>query len=249
MTNNTEQLSLKEIFYRHNGRGTGKWSHYFEVYERYFSRYRDKEVHILEIGISGGGSLQIWKEYFGKNAHIYGVDTAYKCKEFEEDQIQIFIGDQSNKRFLRSLIEELPKIDIVLDDGGHMPHQQINSFDILFPFVEDDGVYMCEDTHTSYINSFYKGSYDAKNTFISCMKRQIDYLHAWHTDDKDKLKVSDFTKSAFCISFYNSIVAIEKRVVKEPEQTQSGNTWLPVKPNRKDFIKRAFNKIKVTLGV
>ena len=53
---------------------------------------------------------------------------------------------------------------------------------------------MCEDTHTSYQRKNYGGSYDAKNTFIDHMKKHIDYLHAWHTDDKDNLKINDFTR-------------------------------------------------------
>ena len=57
-------INLQTIFDQHVDRGSGKWKHYIAIYERYFEKYRGKEVHILEIGISGGGSLQIWKKYF-----------------------------------------------------------------------------------------------------------------------------------------------------------------------------------------
>ena len=79
------QIDLLTICNQHNDRSSGKWKHYFKIYERYFNKYRNKEVYFLEIGISSGGSLQIWKKYFGKNAKIYGVDIESECKKYEED--------------------------------------------------------------------------------------------------------------------------------------------------------------------
>ena len=241
------QLDLKTIFDQQSDRGSCKWNHYFEIYERFFEKYRGKEVHILEIGISGGGSLQIWKKYFGDKAHIYGVDISSECKKFEEDQIKIFIGDQSNKRFLRNLSNKIPKLDIVLDDGGHEIKQQINTFEILFPKIADNGIYMCEDTHSSYQLN-YKGSYNAKNTFIDHMKKQIDYLHAWHTDDA-KLKVNDFTRSSHCISFYDSIVVIEKGIIEKPYTLLAGKKWLPSSKEEISLFSRLIRKIKRVIGI
>ena len=95
-----EQPDLYTIFNQHTDRSTGKWGHYLEVYERHFEQFRGKELHILEIGVAAGGSLQIWKKYFGDKAYIYGIDTDDYCKNYEEDRIKIFIGDQANKLFL-----------------------------------------------------------------------------------------------------------------------------------------------------
>ena len=80
-----------------------KWIHYFDIYERHFSRFRNKEVVILEIGVFQGGSLQMWKEYFGDKAKIYGVDIEPQCKTLEEENVKIFIGSQSDRNFLRNL--------------------------------------------------------------------------------------------------------------------------------------------------
>jgi len=237
---------LKQIFEDHDERGSGKWAHYVDIYEKHFEDYVGKEVHILEIGISGGGSLQIWKKFFGPNAKIYGVDTAIECKKFEEDQIKVFIGDQSNKKFLNSIITKIPKLDIILDDGGHMAKQQINSFEILFPFLDVNGVYMVEDTHTSYMKKIYKGSFNAKNTFISHMKKHIDYLHAWHSDDS-RLRVNDFSTSVESMTFYNSIVVINKKPISQPVQISTGVTWLPKNPNL-GIYERIKNRIKMMLG-
>ncbi|MBK6542804.1 MAG: hypothetical protein IPG10_16290 [Flavobacteriales bacterium] len=65
---------LERYFHSNQGRLIHKWMHFFDVYDRHFARYRGKEVVILEIGVFQGGSLQMWKNYFGDKARIYGID-------------------------------------------------------------------------------------------------------------------------------------------------------------------------------
>jgi len=110
---------LLNYFENNDGRLIDKWMHYFEIYDRHFQQFRGRDIHILEIGVYHGGSLQMWKAYFGEQAKIYGVDIQSACKKFEENNVRIFIGDQADRRFLRSLREEIPRVDIVIDDGGH----------------------------------------------------------------------------------------------------------------------------------
>src|SRR5690348_1201544 len=68
---------------RSEGRGIWKWDHYFDVYHRHFERFRGEEVHILEIGIYSGGSLEMWHDYFGPKCHVYGVDVQPECMQYE----------------------------------------------------------------------------------------------------------------------------------------------------------------------
>lgn len=211
---------LESYFHHNKGRLIDKWMHYFEVYERHFSRFRNKDIVIVEIGVFQGGSLQMWKNYFGKEAKIYGVDINPKCKELEEENIKIFIGSQSDRSFLRELKRNIPPIDILLDDGGHTMKQQIVTFEELFDHVKSDGVYLCEDTHTSYWYK-YGGGYKRSGTFIEYSKSFIDYLHAWHSK-QNTLRVNDFTRSVFSLHYYDSIVAIEKRKMEEPVRRTSG---------------------------
>ena len=56
---------LRRYFDNNSGRVIHKWEHYFEIYDRHFNSFRNKEIVILEIGIFQGGSLQMWKNYFG----------------------------------------------------------------------------------------------------------------------------------------------------------------------------------------
>ncbi len=92
----------------------------------------------------------MWKKYFGQNAKIYGVDINPNCKNLEEGNIEIFIGSQSDRTFLRKIKEQIPPIDILIDDGGHTMTQQIVTFEELFGHIKETGIYLCEDTHTSY---------------------------------------------------------------------------------------------------
>ena len=141
---------LERYFTENTGRLIHKWKHYFAIYDRHFSRFRDTDVHVAEIGISQGGSLQMWKQYFGPKAKIFGVDINPYCKKLEEEGIEIFIGDQEDRTFLKSLTQKIPKIDILIDDGGHSMKQQIATYEELFSHIDENGIYLCEDVHTSY---------------------------------------------------------------------------------------------------
>jgi len=213
--------TMREIFDNLNGNLIHKWDHYIEVYDKWFNKYRGKEVHILEIGISQGGSIELWKKYFGKNLHLYGVDINPRCKELEEENVQIYIGEQEDRNFLRELKSKLPKLDILIDDGGHTMSQQIITFEELFDSVKNDGIYLCEDTHTSYMYA-YHGAYRKKSTFIEYSKNFIDYIHAWHSEDKSKLQINNFTRSVYGLHFYTGMVVIEKGAMKQPRDVQYG---------------------------
>lgn len=122
---------------------------YLDVYDLHFQPWRYRNPRFLEIGVQFGGSLKIWKEYF-KNLKLVGVDNLPECKQYEGEDIEIFIGDQADEKFLDSL----GGFDIVVDDGGHTMHQQQISFQVLFPKLSSGGIYVIEDLHTSYWGQF-----------------------------------------------------------------------------------------------
>jgi len=212
---------LEKYFMQNKGRLIDKWKHYFEIYDRHFSRFRGTNVHVVEFGVSHGGSLQMWKHYFGPKAKIFGIDINPYCKQLEEEQIQIFIGDQEDRNFLRSLVKKIPKIDILIDDGGHTMKQQIRTFEELFPYIDKNGVYLCEDVFTSYWWEF-GGGYKKRGTFIEYSKNFIDYINAWHARKTSRLTVTEFTRSVYSICYYNGIIVIEKRPIKKPIRLKTG---------------------------
>jgi hypothetical protein len=68
----------------------------------------------------------------------------------------------------------------LIDDGGHTMKQQINTFEEFFTSIAENGVYLCEDVHTSYWSK-YGGGYKKSGTFIEYSKNFIDYINAWHS--------------------------------------------------------------------
>jgi hypothetical protein len=217
---------LEDFFWNGSHRLMHKWKHYFDIYERHVPRIRDSRaaanarVNMLEIGISHGGSLEMWNTYFGGNVNIYAVDINPECKKFETDNVKIFIGSQEDPTFLRNLKASLPRLDLLIDDGGHTMKQQIVTFEHLYDHIVDDGIYLCEDTHTSYWKR-YGGGLRKKRSFIEYSKNFIDKLHAWHVG-KNKVPVDKFVQSTHSLHFYDSILVIEKRSMSAPYDVKAG---------------------------
>jgi|WetSurMetagenome_2_1015567.scaffolds.fasta_scaffold123711_2 hypothetical protein len=240
---------LEKYFIETTGRQLHKWKHYFEIYDRHFSRFRGTDVHIVEFGVFQGGSLQMWKEYFGPNAKIFGIDINPHCKKLEEEQIEILIGDQEDRTFLKSLTEKIPKIDILIDDGGHTMKQQINTYEELFPYIDKNGVYLCEDLHTSYWWDA-NGGYKRRGTFIEYSKNFIDYINAWHSVQPGRLSVTGFTKSVHSLHYYNSVLVIEKRPIEKPIDMETGTPTIPnycPPKSQLNRFKKWFNRVTARL--
>jgi len=214
--------SLREIFYSHEGNLIHKWDHYFEIYERYFAKYRGNNVNLLEIGVSQGGSIQMWKEYFGDKLKIYSVDINPECIKFKDLTTNLYIGSQEDPLFLEKLKNELPVMDIIIDDGGHTMKQQILTFEFLFLKLKEGGIYLVEDTHTSYWD-VYGGGFKKRTSFIEYSKNMIDSLHVGHFKSPRKILLNNsISENIYSLAFYDSIVIIEKRKRPEPFHLKRG---------------------------
>lgn len=241
------QNPLEEYFYSNTKNVIHKWVHYFEIYHKHFQRFVGKECVILEIGVDQGGSLQMWKHYFGSEAMIYGIDINPICKQYEEENIHIIIGSQSNREFLKELKSEIPKIDILIDDGGHTMEQQITTFEELFDHISDDGIYLCEDTHTSYWKE-YGGGYAKNDSFIEFSKTLIDKLNAWHIRNNE-IAVSNLTLNVGSLHYYDSIFIIEKEKRNIPRHEKTGKNTHEVFMSPEQFEMNIFHlKLKI-LGI
>lgn len=211
---------LEEYFYNNNNKHVDKWTHLFEIYHKHFNRFRNKEITVVEFGVFKGGSLQMWKNYFGKKAKIIGVDIDPECEKLVEDQIEIYIGDQEDRNFLKNLMEKIGPIDIVIEDGGHRMKQQIHTFEEVWPCMKDEGVFLVEDVITSYWER-YGGGYKRKDTFIEYSKNLIDSLNAgW--SETDDLKINYYTETIKEISIYVSVIAFTKGQFKSVKPITSG---------------------------
>lgn len=203
------------------GRLLYKWEHYFDLYDRYLRQYRGTDVVMVEVGVFHGGSLDMWKHYLGPRARIFGVDIDPRCTRFADEQVEILIGDQADRGFLRELREHVGTADVVLDDGGHRMDQQIATLEGLFPAVRDGGTYLTEDLHTSYWDE-YDGGLLRPGSFIDYAKGLVDRLHAWHAHD-DGFVVDDWTRTLRGVHFHDSVVVLEKGPVPRPRNARSGS--------------------------
>lgn len=229
-----------------------KWNpHLFgQHYQEHFAPLKNKKLNILEIGVggyedpdSGGDSLRMWKQYF-PNSMIYGMDIVDKSA-LEEDRIKIFQGSQDDEAFLKKVVAEVGKFDIIIDDGSHRNDHVIKTFKILFPQLNNGGIYVVEDTHTSYIPSYenwskfcsnnvaphwaeYGGSLDLydQRTMINFFKRLVDclshqeFLHPGYTPNY-------FDKHIVGIHFYRNQVFIYKGDNTAPGNIVENNTLKP----------------------
>lgn len=199
---------LHKYFLNNSRKRLHKWVHYFDIYERHLERFRNTSPVMVEIGVMGGGSLAMWKEYLGPGSKIIGIDINPDCKTHEADDIEVVIGSQDDPAIIDGIFARYPRIDIVLDDGSHrMPHM-IGSFELMYPRIQPNGVYIVEDTHTCYWKE-YGGGVGREGSFMEFVKHKLDEINAVHT--RGALPVSDFTRSTDCIACYDSVVVFERR--------------------------------------
>lgn len=140
---------LERLFVETTTPSVTKWLHYLPLYERYFQRFRGSSFRMIEIGILNGGSIAMWRKYFGPDATIWGIDINPQCASRVCEPNVARIGSQADPAFLRRTIEEMGGVDLVLDDGSHVAEHQRASFEMLFPLLADDGLYVIEDLHTA----------------------------------------------------------------------------------------------------
>lgn len=219
---NMKKNFLHNYFINNNGKILHKWIHYFDIYERYFEKYVDKPILMIEIGVDNGGSIDMWKKYFGDNSTIVGIDIRPECKQFEDIENKVFveIGDQSDINFLNSIIEKYGNPDIILDDGSHIMNHLIKTFEFLYYKMKSDGTYLVEDLHTCYWNDF-EGGLRRPNTFIEFSKSKIDELNASYTNGQQES--TEFTKNTQSINIYDSVIVFERRPQNKKFHIKTGS--------------------------
>jgi len=192
----------------------GRW--YTPHYQKHFEPYRELPVKVLEIGIGGydaidggGESLRMWKHYFRRGL-IYGLDIFTKTG-IEESRLGVVQGDQGDEQFLDSMARELGPFDIIIDDGSHMSHHIIASFNALFPHVRPGGIYVIEDLGTAYWPS-WGGNPDpsAQYRSIAMLKDLLDGLHHREQirDADDQPTTTELSITG--VHLYHNLALIEK---------------------------------------
>ena len=210
---------LLSIFSENTGAVVQKWHHYIPLYDRYFGRFRSAPVRFLEIGVSKGGSLQMWRKYFGPKAILYGIDIDPECAKFDGQAGVVRIGSQDDAGFLAEVVGEMGGVDIVLDDGSHRMDHIRRSLLALYPMLNPGGLYMIEDLHTAY-SSTYGGAFASKENFFFDLLKIIDDMHrAYHGQ---RAQMPELGQVPSGIHVHDSIVVLEKGAVHRPVHSRVG---------------------------
>jgi len=173
------ERSLDELGLRHGADKSSAGHDFAAIYERYVAEWRRRRVTVLEIGVWRGASLRMWRDYF-PGGRIFGIDHQPSAAEQRGQRIEVFIGDQADEAFLAEVVESTGLLDIVVDDGGHRVEQQVPTLSFLWPHLKPGGIYVVEDTHTSYLQSYGMG-WRWPGTTIANLTGYVDDLHqAWH---------------------------------------------------------------------
>ncbi len=211
-------------------------SGFIELYEKYFAPFRNSKINILEIGVENGDSLRIWSKYF-INANICGIDIVKK--DFKINNVSIFQGDQSDYNFLSKLVKRYKKFDIVIDDGSHKANHIISSFNYLFPYLNDNGLYVIEDLQTSYFPR-YGGSrlnLNKKRSSMNFVKSLTDSIN-YEKKNRPFFKKNKFDGQIKSIMFHQNIAFIYKG--KSINYFYNNKSKFNVSDKIKQFISKLF---------
>jgi len=195
-----------------------KYDSYFPVYETLLKKYVDRDVTIVEVGIFNGGSLFMWRKFLGPKARIIGIDLNPDARDWEKHGFEIFIGDQSSDKFWSELFQKIGKVDVVIDDGGHTNKQQIITSHHAIQNINDDGLLIVEDVHTSYFREFGNPS---RYSFINFAYRLVDGVNS--RSGSLRRRCASYSSRVYSVTFFESIVAfqIDSRLCKQSVPTSN----------------------------
>jgi hypothetical protein len=195
--------------------GTDKWgSHWYtQHYQRYFAPLKNRRLNVLEIGVggyerldSGAASLRMWKAYFRKS-RVVGIDH-YDKRHLSEPRIDIRQCDQTDSEALHRLSSEYGGFDIIIDDGSHLNEHVIKTFQMLFPLLRQNGIYVVEDTQTAYWPA-WGGGLNNRRSSIAFFKGLTDGLN--HVEyPVASYKPDYFDQHVVEIAFFHNLIFIRK---------------------------------------
>lgn len=123
---------------------------YLPIYESLLTPYRETARNILEIGIFKGHSLLMWEQYF--KGKVYGVDCDVKphggladlTEMIEAGKHNILIFNAEDPKEVKKYFNGI-RFDVIIEDAGHDPKQQLKIFEVFHPYLAEGGVYIIED--------------------------------------------------------------------------------------------------------
>lgn len=119
---------------------------YCRTYGELFVQLRYTRVRLLEMGVLGGGGLEMWSRYFTHpETRIVGLDIEpWRCRKIDDSRVRVVAGSQTDEQ-----IKWEEPFDLIFDDAGHFASAQIIAFNYYFPnWLNPGGLYFIEDLHS-----------------------------------------------------------------------------------------------------
>ena len=204
--------TLSAIASRHK---TDKVTHgYCERYELYLSPMRKTVERVLEIGIAGGASLRMWRDYFPAVKTVLGVDhNKESCEGVAADEgITPLFGDATKAETWKQIKDGWGNnFDLIVDDGYHTTANIIQTFQLAFPLVGAGKLYAIEDLHASYLSDYNR---DNALVGLRADDNAVGWLKAFVDDVNERGNgqsgIQTFS-SIESVHFHKSLVIIRKR--------------------------------------
>jgi demethylmacrocin O-methyltransferase len=207
-------MNLIDLAIKHR---TDMWGghSYVKHYENYLAKFKKNKVVFLEIGIGGysdpskgGSSLRMWSEWLEHpETVIIGADLHEKNIAIDDPRVKIRKGSQIDAFFLEGLHREFGDFDVILDDGSHNPDHVIATFSLMYSRVKDGGIYIVEDTQTSYWDGSPRNVNIANPTY-SFFKSAPDWINYAEIPTLSKPKYLELhTVGAH---FFHNLIILEK---------------------------------------
>lgn len=157
---------------------------YYEVYGSALDR--NKRLRILEIGLGTnnlafqsnmglggrpGASLRAFRDWAPK-AEVFGADID-RSVLFEEERIKTFFVDQTDPASLSNLAAQVGSgFDLIIDDGLHLPHANLNTIEALLPLLT--GTMVIEDIDPIHLHYWHATVLSGFDTWLT--ERRGGYL-------------------------------------------------------------------------
>lgn len=181
MTKRASEQTLEQLYAKHRGKVSDKWSIYLSEYDRLFQPHRSLPIRLLEIGIQNGGSLEIWSKFFPKAEKIVGCDINPDCAQltYKDPRIRLVVGDANSDEAQAAVLSHSATFDLIIDDGSHQSSDIVKSFARYFPRLVEGGIFVAEDLHCSYWKQFEGGLFDPFSS-MAFLKRLADVINHEH---------------------------------------------------------------------
>ena len=218
---------------------------YIELYDQYLKKFKNKKINFLEIGFTKD-SLMLYKAFLPK-ANIIGLDLAFRNKD-KYKKADLFYGHQNDYEILNKIIKKYKKFDVIIDDGSHVNSHIIKTFNYLFKYLKNEGLYFVEDLQTSYISRWGYGgdpiNHDNKNTTMNFIRSLADRMH-YQEFDNPFYKSHKFDGQIGYVHIHRNIAIIQKKKnFYKSNMSHKNSVYLGMIKKRKDFDFKNFRDVK-----